>query len=163
DNFPLQLLQFKIKERIGSTTGLRKHLQTRHRHIDLVNSAHNVEPLPKFLKNKNFNSEAFDDLVMKFVIQTNQPMSVLNSEPFKSFALWGQEQAKVPSNDTLNARCSKPFEIEQEKFKQLLASSNYAEMISGDDLNSHYTELETEDEDDSNTQYEYDSQDEEKI
>ncbi|CAG7823500.1 unnamed protein product [Allacma fusca] len=80
-----------IKKDDGGSTGvMRNHIKRKHVTIDLENGrgAKQIK-LDGFVKCvKEFESEVFVDLLLRFTLLTNQPFLIVNSEAFRDFATY---------------------------------------------------------------------------
>ncbi|CAG7678862.1 unnamed protein product [Allacma fusca] len=100
----------------GSTGGMRNHIKRKHVTIDLEDGSNAKQiKLDDFVKCvKGFDSEVFDDLLLRFILLTNQPFLIVNSEAFRDFASFHRNQVKIPNNTTIGTRCVERFEVEKE-------------------------------------------------
>ncbi|CAG7728796.1 unnamed protein product [Allacma fusca] len=96
------------KDPTGSTSGMRKHIQRIHKHIELNQPTDSKQQkMDSFLKksDKQFDPEIFEDLLIRFIVATNQPFLVVNSKEFRAFASYSRNEVVIPKNDTLKSRC----------------------------------------------------------
>ncbi|CAG7637659.1 unnamed protein product, partial [Allacma fusca] len=95
---------------------MRNHIKRKHVTIDLENGSGAKQiKLDGFVKCvKEFESEVFEDLLLRFILLTNQTFLIVNSDAFRDFATYHRNQVKIPNNTTIGTRCTKRFEVEKE-------------------------------------------------
>ncbi|CAG7730886.1 unnamed protein product, partial [Allacma fusca] len=119
------------KDSTGSTTSLRRHITTTHKSILLED---NGPPAKKsqmtldsfavpYLKDSGFYQRQFEELLVEYVIETNQPFNIVNSDVFVKFARFGRPQAQLPRNDKLKSLCMRRFQVHKDLVKKIHGST----------------------------------------
>ncbi|CAG7819475.1 unnamed protein product [Allacma fusca] len=117
------------RDSTGSTSSLRKHVARSHKSVALKGDqeANTSQPsIDNFLvmdSRDKFDQHRFEKLLVEFVIDSNQPFSIVNSSAFCKFSEYWRAEARLPKNDKMKSLCMKRFEQERTLVVEKLRNS----------------------------------------
>ncbi|CAG7722539.1 unnamed protein product, partial [Allacma fusca] len=107
------------RDSTGSTSSLRKHVARSHKSVTLKGdqeaktSQLSIDNFLVMDSRDKFDQHRFEKLLVEFVIDSNQPFSIVNSSAFCKFSEYWRAEARLPKNDKMKSLCMKRFEQER--------------------------------------------------